>query len=44
MQDLPQIPLYHGVNTYVSPVWMQGMTPPRAPFLETLWIEYWRPK
>jgi peptide/nickel transport system substrate-binding protein len=44
MDDLPLIPLYNGVGVFVSPKWMTGLTPQRSTWVDTLWIEYWKPK
>lgn len=44
MDDLPKLPLYEGVNVYVSPKWLTGLTPQRSAYVETLWIEYWKPR
>ena len=44
MDDLPRIPLYDGANAYVSPKWMTGLTPPQSTYVDTLWIEYWKPR
>ena len=44
MEELPQIPLYHGANITVAPKWLAGMTPSRSTSLPTLWVEYWQPK
>jgi peptide/nickel transport system substrate-binding protein len=42
--DLPQIPLYNGVDVRQGPTWMTGLTPIRATYSPTQWIEYWKPK
>jgi peptide/nickel transport system substrate-binding protein len=44
MEELPQMPLYHVSNVFVSPKWMTGLTPPQSTALPTLWIEYWKGK
>ncbi len=44
MDDLPLIPLDNGADIFIAPKWLTGLTPPRAMFYPSLWIEYWKPR
>lgn len=42
MGDLPVLPLYWRANTYILPLWLEGVTPTGHQMPTTLWIETWR--
>jgi peptide/nickel transport system substrate-binding protein len=41
-EELPVIPLYWRANTYVLPMWLEGVRPTGHQGTTTLWVEEWR--
>ena len=44
ISEVPVIPLYFRANSYILPLWLEGVTPTGHQFPSTLWVEYWRDK